>query len=117
MFNSYSGDLNLQRIPLKRMGLDKKWKRLDKMQDEIFDLERRRKQAERDLEIAHMAVDAAKDTDAAAAAAALRKGKDMPAPENEAKAYEDVAASERLLNALTRALHAAAAEYSEYESD
>jgi hypothetical protein len=94
----------------KRYGLEDKWPKLAKLQQEVSDLEQRRLNAERAVMAARQAVEEGREEDDQYSAKVLRSGKDMPEPKHEMKAKARLQASERTLRAYGKALEGAQAD-------
>jgi hypothetical protein len=101
-------------MDLRKYGLEDKFPKLAKLQEEVQDLERCRGEAERDVMTARHAVEAAKEQDAEAAAKALRSGKAMPKASREEKAKAELEAAERTLSAYAKALEGAQSDLGHY---
>ena len=101
-------------LNLERYGIAAQWPRLAKLQAEVGDLERRRREAEGRVQAARQAIPAARDKDAEAAGRAIRAGRTVPEPKHEAKAKSQLEDAERVVLAYQRALEGAQADLAQY---
>jgi hypothetical protein len=91
-------------IPLKELGLEKRWPRLGELQSEIGSLERQLQKASVELQKLESELVGARNQDLADEARAVRSGKKPPASTAEPKAQSKLDAAKRNHAVLQRAL-------------
>ncbi len=110
------GLIRFEAVALERFGLQKKWRRLDKLQQEAEGLIGRYQEAAAKVADLEQGRQDARDKDLDAAAAALRSGPSAEAlePEHEAALDKELAGAVRTRDALQRAVEGAMAEVASY---
>jgi hypothetical protein len=94
-------------VPLKSLGLERRWPKLDRIQNEIASLERNLSRAEGEAQQARAQLGAAHERDIAAEAKAYRAGKAAPEPVHEPQVRAELEAAERRVAVTQHALQAA----------
>jgi len=113
MFDRF-GLIRFEAVPLERFGLQKKWRRLDKLQQEAEGLIGRYQEAAASVADLEQGRQDARDKDLDAAAAALRTGDEVPEAEHEAALDKELAGAVRTRDALQRAVEGALADVASY---
>ncbi len=103
-------------IPLKALGLEKKWPRLSALQEEISGLTRQAASAAAEVQRLEAALSVARSEDVAAQAQALRGGKAAPKTSREEKVNCELETARRNAAVLQRAIEDAQAELAEYRA-
>jgi len=103
MFDRF-GLIRFEAVPLERFGLEKKYKKLDELQQEAEGLIDRYQEAAAKVAGLEQGRQDARDKDLDAHASALRKGDEVPEAEHEAKLDEELAGAVRTRDALQRAV-------------
>lgn len=101
-------------IPLEQLGLQKKWPRLAKLQEEVADLAHQAESAHAEVQRLEAALSVARNEDVAAQAQALRGGKAAPKSSREDKANRELEAARRDAAVFQRAAEDAQTELAEY---
>jgi hypothetical protein len=101
--NAYDGSLQLDAVPLARLGIAALWPELDRMQREAASLLARHREAEREALTLEQSRPAARERDLDAHADALRKGTKPPQPKHEAALDTELEVATRNRDALERA--------------
>ncbi len=104
----------MNNIPLKSLGLEKRWPQLRKLQDEIADLEKRLHRARGAAHQAQGQLGPARERDLTDAGRAIRSGKAVPEPEHEPKVQAELEAADRMAEQVARALQAAREDFGHY---
>jgi hypothetical protein len=113
MFDRF-GLIRFEAVPLERFGLEKKYKKLDELQQEAEGLIDRYQEAAAKVAGLEQGRQDARDKDLDAHASALRKGDEVPEAEHEAKLDEELAGAVRTRDALQRAVEGAMADVASY---
>ncbi len=113
MFDRF-GLIRFEAVALARFGLQKKWRRLDKLQQEAEGLIGRYQEAAAKVAELEQGRQDARDKDLDAAAAALRKGDEVPEAEHEAALDKELSGAARTRDALQRAVEGAMADVASY---
>jgi hypothetical protein len=110
------GLIRFEAVALERFGLQKKWRRLDKLQQEAEGLIGRYQEAAAEVGALEQGRQDARDKDLDAAAAALRKGDEVVSlePEHEAALDKELSGAVRSRDALQRAVEGAMADVASY---
>jgi chromosome segregation ATPase len=111
------GQVSFDAVPLERLGLEKRWKKLASMQAEAQDLIARYQEAAQKVAEIEQGRAEARDRDLDLHAEALRKGEEMPDPEHEANLNRELASAVRTRDALQRATEGAIADVNRYRAE
>ncbi len=104
----------MDNLDLKTLGLAKKWPKLDRLQREVGDLQKRLSVAEGQVRILENQLNAAREKELVAAAEALRRDKDVPVGVHEASAKRQLAAAAREKAILEKAVEGARADLAQF---
>ena len=115
MFDRF-GLIRFEAVPLARFGLQGKWRRLDKLQQEAEGLIVRYQEAAASVADLEQGRQDARDKDLDTAAAALRTGDEVPEAEHEAKLDEELSGAVRSRDTLLRAAEGAVSDTESYRA-
>ncbi len=101
----------MEDLRLTELGLDKKWPKLARLQQEVEGLARQLERARAEAQQHRAQLGPARERDLRAEAEALRAGKKMPDPVHEPKVQAELEEAERRAARLERALQSAREEY------
>ncbi len=97
----------LDLVPLRDLGLEKRWPKLTKLQDELIGLEQHRQRAEEQASLLQNGLPSARERDLAEAAAAIRGGSDLPGNAHEEAIIAELERARRDAVVYQRAVAAA----------
>lgn len=97
-------------IPLKTLGLEKRWPRLSELGDEVAGLEKRLQESAAEVQRLQGQIGPAREKDLDLEAKALRADKKPPAPRHEPEIKGKLQGAERDRDVLARALESARAD-------
>ena len=103
-------------IPLQDLGLEKRWPRLDKLQDELVGLEQHRQRAEEQASLLQNGLASARERDLSAAAEAVRGGGDLPGNTHEEAIVAELERSRRDAVIYQRAVSAVMSDIGQLRS-
>lgn len=106
----------MSNVPLKALGLEKKWARLARLQEEVDGLQKQSRQAETEVEVLRNQLAPARDKDLDAEARAMRSGKEAPEPTHERDVQRNLERATRERDVYARAWESAQVDLGEYRA-
>jgi hypothetical protein len=113
VFNRF-GLISFEAVSLERFGLERKWRKLATLQNEVAGLIQRYQEAAQKVAELEQGRQSARDRDLDAHAQAIRAGEEAPEPAHEAALDDELVVAVRTRDALQRATEGAVADVTAY---